>query len=205
MYYNNDWNDWIYKNLCAKDSNDFDIDPISGENCFIIANNIGDSFIIKKAVNKLVKKCYKYFNIFGEYANLWAEIIYSIAKDSKNINVEASELDLMKLAYDLGVYISFKDESVNYLISDDEYFTEYIIGDLDDILNDNTLFTPFDWKKFRDGFKFIYHNKDAIISIGEDILIGFLGNEKKFAYTDKGINATIFDGKSFAEIWIGSL
>lgn len=177
MYYNNDW---LYNNLCAKDSNDFDIDPISGENCFIIANNIGDSFMIKKAVNKLFKTGYKYFNIFGEYANLWEEIIYSIAKDTKNINVEACDLDLMKLAYDLGVYISFKDESINYLISDDEYLTEYIIGDLDDILNDNTLFTPSDWKKFRDGFEFTCHDKDAIISIGEKLMIGFWEMKKCF-------------------------
>ncbi len=201
MYYNNDW---LYNNLCARDSNDFDIDPISGENCFIIANNINNSFMIEKTVNKLIRLGYKYFFIFGEYANLWEEIIYSIAKDSKNINVEASELDLMKLAYDLGIYVTFKTKSINYLISDDEYLTEYIIGDLDDILNDNTLFTPSDWKKFRDGFEFTYHNKEAIISIGEELMIGFLGNEKIFAYTDKGINATIFDGKSFAEIWIES-
>ena len=64
--------------------------------------------MLKKAVNKLFKTGYMYFNIFGEYANLWAEIIYSIAKDSKNINVEASELDLMKLAYDLGIYVTLK-------------------------------------------------------------------------------------------------
>lgn len=202
MYYNNDW---LYDNLFAKDSNDFDIDPISGENCFIIANNISSGFMIKKAVNKLFKTGYKYFNIFGEYANLWAEIIYSIAKDSKNINVEASELDLMKLAYDLGIYVTLKTKSINYLISDDEYLTEYIIEALNDILNDNTLFTPSDWKKFRDGFEFTYHNQDAVISIGEDLLIGFLGKEKSFSYSDKGINEGIFDGKSFAEIWIGSL
>lgn len=72
-------------------------------------------------------------------------------------------------------------------------------------MNENTLFTPADWKKFRDGFEFTYHDKDAIISIGEDLLIGFLGNEKIFAYTDKGINDGIFDGKSFARIWIDSL
>lgn len=71
MYCNNDW---LYDNLCAKDSNYFDIDPISGENCFIIANNISSGFMIKKAVIKLFKTGYKYFNIFGEYANLWAEI-----------------------------------------------------------------------------------------------------------------------------------
>lgn len=161
--------------------------------------------MIKKAVNKLFKTGYKYFNIFGEYANLWAEIIYSIAKDSKNINVEASELDLMKLAYDLGIYVTLKTKSINYFTSDDEYLTEYIIEDLNDILNKNTLFTPSDWKKFRDGFEFTYHNQDTVISIGEDLLIGFLGKEKSFSYSDKGINEGIFDGESFAEIWIGSL
>lgn len=161
--------------------------------------------MIEKVAHRLIILGYEYFFIFGEYANLWEETIYSISNTKIHISIEASELDLMKLAYDLGVYISFKDKSVNYLISDDEYFTEYIIDDLDDILNDNTLFTPFDWKKFRDGFEFTYHDKDAIISIGEDLLIRFLGNEKRFSYTDKGINATIFDGKSFAEIWINSL
>lgn len=35
-------------------------------------------------------------------------------------------------------------------------------------------------------------------------MIGFLGNEKIFSYTDEGINFAIFDGKSFAEIWIES-
>lgn len=45
MYYNNDW---FYNNLCVKDSNDFDIEPISGENCFMIASNINNSFMIEK-------------------------------------------------------------------------------------------------------------------------------------------------------------
>lgn len=106
----------------------------------------------------------------------------------------------MKLAYDLGIYVTLKTKSINYLTSDDEYLTEYIIEDLNDILNKNTLFTPSDWKKFRDGFEFTYHNQDAVISIGEGLLIGFLGKEKSFSYSDKGINKGIFDGKSFAEI-----
>ena len=33
-------------------------------------------------------------------------------------------------------------------------------------------------------------------------MIGFLGNEKMFSYTDNGINAGILDGKSSAVIWI---
>lgn len=147
MYYENEW---IYPNLCVKDSHDLDINPISGENCFIIANNINNRLMIEKTVNKLIKLGFKYFSIFGYHAKLWEEIIYSLSKDKNHIEVEASVLDLMKLAYDLGVYLSLTDKSLNYLISDDEYLTEYIIEDLDDILNDNTLFTPYDWKKFRD-------------------------------------------------------
>ncbi|ACV28764.1 Uncharacterised protein [Anaerococcus prevotii] len=202
MYYENEW---IHPNLCVKDSHDFDFDPISGQYCFIIANNIASSFIIEKAVNKLIKSGFKYFSIFGEYAKLWEEIIYSLTKEENSIKVEASELDLMKLAYDLSVYVTFKTKSINYLISDDEYFTEYVIGDLDDILNENTLFTPSDWKRFRDGYEFTYHDKDAIISIGKELFLGYLGKEKSFSYSDKGINFRIFEGKSFAEIWISYL
>lgn len=202
MYYENKW---IYTNLCVKDNHNLDIDPISGDNCFIIANNISDSSIVENAINKLIKSGFKYFSIFGEYSNLWEEIIYSLAKEENGIKVEASNLDLMKLAYDLGVYVNFKTMSINYLISDDEYLTEYIIEDLGEILNENTLFTPSDWKKFRDGFEFTHHNKNAIISISKYLLIGFLGKEKSFFYSDKGINSAIFDGKSFAEIWIDSL
>lgn len=201
MYYENKR---IYPNLCVNDNHNLDIDPISGDNSFIIANNISDSAMMENAINKLIKSGFKYFSIFGEYANLWEEIIYSLTKEENSIKVEVSDLDLMKLAYNLSVYVTFETESINYLISDDEYFTEYIIEDLDDILNENTLFTPSDWKRFRDGYEFTYHNKDAIISIGEDLLIGFLGNEKSFSYSDKGINAYIFDGISFAEIWIDS-
>ena len=177
MYYENKR---IYPNLCVNDNHNLDIDPFSGDNSFIIANNISDSAMMENAINKLIKSGFKYFSIFGEYANLWEEIIYSLTKEENSIKVEVSDLNLMKLAYDLSVYVTFETESINYLISDDEYFTEYIIEDLDDILNENTLFTPSDWKRFRDGYEFTYHNKNAIISIGEDLLIGFLGNEKKF-------------------------
>lgn len=90
---------------------------------------------------------------------MWEELIYSISKEENHIEVEVSKLDLMKLAYDLGVNITFKYNSVNYLISDDEYLTEYIIEDLDDIMNENTLFTASDCEKFRDGYEFTYHEK----------------------------------------------
>lgn len=73
MYYENAW---LYPNLCVKDSHNLDIDPISGDNCFIIANNINNRFKIEKPVSKLIKISFKYFSIFGEYAKLWEEIIY---------------------------------------------------------------------------------------------------------------------------------
>ncbi len=33
------------------------------------------------------------------------------------------------------------------MISDDEYFTEYLVEDLDNIFSGKSLFTPSDWKK----------------------------------------------------------
>ena len=94
-----------------------------------------------------------------------------------------------------------KPESTNFVISDDEYFTEYLIEDLHDIFSEKSKFTPFDWKKFKDGYEFIYHKKDAIVSISGDISIGFLKKEKIFNSIDKAFRYKLFDGKSFNEIW----
>ena len=77
MYYENKR---IYPNLCVNDNHNLDIDPFSGDNSFIIANNSSDSAMMENAINKLIKSGFKYFSIFGEYANLWEEIIYSLTR-----------------------------------------------------------------------------------------------------------------------------
>lgn len=107
----------------------------------------------------------------------------------------------MSMSYNLAMLATLKPESTNFVISDDEYFTEYLIEDLHDIFSEKSKFTPFDWKKFKDGYEFIYHKKDAIVSISGDISIGFLKKEKIFNSIDKAFRYKLFDGKSFNEIW----
>lgn len=122
-------------------------------------------------------------------------------KLKRQIQVEASKIDRMSMSYNLAMLATLKLESTNFVISDDEYFTEYLIEDLHDILSGRSKFTPFDWKKFKDGYEFIYHKKDDIVSISEDIVIGFLKKEKIFNSIDKAFRYKLFDGKSFNEIW----
>lgn len=94
-----------------------------------------------------------------------------------------------------------KENSINFIISDDEYFTSYLLEDLNNIFSGKSEFTTSDWQKFRAGYEFNYGGKDAIISISKDILIGFLGEEKIFKNIDKAFREKLFDGKNFYEIW----
>ncbi|WP_232618487.1 hypothetical protein [Anaerococcus vaginalis] len=173
----------------------------SGEHCFIIGHHIKEKYILKEAINRLVTAGFDYFNIFGEQADLWSEVIITKENQKRQIQVEASKIDRMSMSYNLAMLATLKPESTNFVISDDEYFTEYLIEDLHDIFSEKSKFTPFDWKKFKDGYEFIYHKKDAIVSISGDIAIGFLKKEKVFNSIDKAFRYKLFDGKSFNEIW----
>ena len=55
-------------------------------------------------------------------------------------------------------------------------------------------------EKIRDGLEFTYNNKDAIISVDNDIMLGYLGEEKVFGLLGESIITDLFDGKNFAEI-----
>lgn len=198
MYENRNW---IYKNICIEDSHDMKFDYFSGNHCFIIGHHIKTKTTIEEAANKLIRGGFNYFNIFGQEANAWAEAIVRHASPKRQIKLEKSSVDSMKMSYDLAMLAKLKEKSINFVISDDEYFTEYLIEDLQEIFSGKSLFTPLDWKKFRDGYEFNYSGKDAIISISKDIVIGFLGEEKIFENTDKSFRYKIFDGSSFNEIW----
>lgn len=198
MYYNNEW---VNRNICINDSHDMQFDAFKGEHCFIIGHHIKSKDIIEEAAKNLVLAGYTYFNIFGEQADLWAESILSKSEHKMQIKIDSSKIDRMKMVYDLAMISKLKSKSVNFVVSDDEYFTEYLVEDLQDIFSGNSKFTPYDWKKFRDGFEFIYHGKDAIVSVSKETIIGFLGLENRFASVDKGFRAKLFDGKSFIEIW----
>ena len=198
MYENRNW---YFKNICIEDSHNLKFDYFQGDHCFIIGNHLKEKSIIEEAADKLVKGAFNYYNIFGQQANLWEEAIYSKANHRRQIHLESNNVDSVKMTYDLAMLSMIKPKSINFLISDDEFFTEYLIKDLYVILSGKSRFTPFDWQKFRSGYEFIYNCKDAIISISDDILIGYLGQEKIFKNSYKAFSYKLFDGKDFYEIW----
>lgn len=197
MYYDNErpWD-----NICIKDSYIMDFEPISGDNDFIISHHVRDKLKIERGVINLLENGFRYFNIFGEFSNLCAKDIFLGSKTSNKIKIETSKIERSRMVYDLAMMKVLKLDLTNYVISDDEYFTEYLVEDLEKILSGKSIFTPYDRKEFKDGFEFSYNKKDAIISVSNDIIIGFLGDEKTFDTINDAFYYKIFDGKSLYEI-----
>lgn len=198
MYYNYEW---IWDNICIKDSHVMNFEPISGDNAFIISHHVRDKLKIERAVKSLLENGFRYFNIFGEFSDLWAKAISIRSKTSNKIKIEASKIEMSRMVYDLAIMKVLKPDLTNYVISDDEYFTEYLVEALEKIISGKSTLTPYDWKEFKEGFEFSYNKKDAIISVSNDIIVGFLGDEKTFDNIDDAFYYKIFDGKSLYEIW----
>ena len=198
MYYDNEW---PWDNICIKDSYAMDFEPISGDNAFIISQHLRDKSKIEKDVKSLLDQGYRYFNIFGEFSDLWAKAIFIRTKTSNKTIIEASKIERSRMVYDLAMMKVLKPQLTNFVISDDEYFTEYLVEDLEKIFSGKSLFTPYDWKEFKDGFEFSYNKKDAIISLSNDIMLGFLGAEIFFDTLYDAIYCKLFDGKNLYEIW----
>ena len=198
MYYDNErpWD-----NICIKDSYVMDFEPISGDNAFIISHHLSEKLKIKKGVKSLLEQGYRYFNIFGEFSDLWAKAISIRTKTSSKIKIESSKIERSRMVYDLAMMRVLRPDLTNYVISDDEYFTEYLVEDLEKILSGKSLFTPYDRKEFKDGFEFSYNKKDAIISVSNDIVLGFLGAERSFDTLYDAFYCKLFDGKNLCEIW----
>lgn len=199
----NYYNEWIRDNIFVIDIHDMKIGKYKGDNCFIIGHHIREQYIIDNSVKNLLNGGFNYFNIFGEQSNLWAKAIDMQAIDQNVVTIEKSKVDRNAMPYNLAMYATLEPESRNFVFSDDEYFTEYLIEDMNDIFSGETPFTPYDWQNFKCGFEFTYNGKDAIVSVSDDIVIGFLGEEKTFKTIYKGFNDKMFDGKSLVEIWEG--
>lgn len=198
MYYDNER---LWDNICIKDSYVMDFEPISGDNAFIISHHLREKLKIEKGVKSLLEQGYRYFNIFREFSDLWAKAISIRAKTSSKIKIEASKIERSRMVYDLAMMRVLRPDLTNYVISDDEYFTGYLVEDLEKILSGKSLFTPYDRKEFKDGFEFSYNKKDAIISVSNDIVLGFLGAERSFDTLYDAFYCKLFDGKNLYEIW----
>lgn len=197
MYYNNEI---IQGNIHVFDSYDMDILPRKGDNCFLIVHHFTDQSIIVKLVKSLLQNGYKYFDIFGEQAIVWKNAINS-QSNNNSIRIEASKVARNEMAYNLLMMSKLNPNQINLVISNDEYFTEYLVEDVNDISNGNSQFTVDDWAKFRAGFEFIYNGKDAIVSVSEGVILGYLGEEVEYDTIMEAFTAKIFDGKSFNQIY----
>lgn len=197
MYYNYEW---IWDYICIKDSHVMNFEPIYGDNAFIISHHVRDKLKIERAVKSLLENGFRYFNIFGEFSDLCAKAISIRSKTSNKIKIEVSKIEMSRMVYDLAIMKVLKPDLTNYVISDDEYFTEYLVEALEKIISEKSTFTPYDWKQFKEGFEFSYNKKDVIISVSNDIIVGFLGDEKTFDNIDDSFYYKIFDGKSLYEI-----
>ena len=198
MYY---WNKIIRSNIYIFDSHDMDIDPIEGDKWFLIVHHVKNKSIITETVKKLLDSGYRYFNIFGQNAKEWTEIIENNSVEEMKIEIEASTVAREEMSYNLAMMSVMELNKNSLVISDDEYFTEYLIEDLEEIFSGKSRFTISDWQKFRSGFEFIYNEKDGIVSITDEVVIGYLGDEWIFTTIFKAFREKIFDGKSFDDIY----
>lgn len=198
MYY---WNKIIRNNIYIFDSHDMDIDPIEGDKCFLIVHHVQKKSIIIETVKKLLDLGYRYFNIFGEKAIGWKKAIENNFDEGQKIKIEASRVAREEMSYNLAMMSSMEPNKNNLVISDDEYFTEYLVEDLEEIFSEKSRFTISDWQKFRSGFEFNYKGKDGIVSITDEAVIGYLGEEKFLTTIYDAFSKKIFDGKSFNDIY----
>lgn len=198
MYY---WNKIIRNNIYIFDSHEMDINPIKGDKCFLIVHHVQKKSIIIETVKKLLDSGYRYFNIFGEKAIGWRETIKNNFDEGMKIKIEASRVAREEMSYNLAMMSVTEPNKNNIVISDDENFTEYLVKDLDEIFSGKSRFTISDWQKFRSGYEFTYKEKDGIVSITDEVVIGYLGEEWFFTTIFKAFREKIFDGKSFNDIY----
>ena len=177
------------------------MDLVHGDHCFLIGHHVELPTTVNETSTKLVEGGFRYINIFGEKAHLWEKAIDLKVETGSSIEIEASTLARAEMSYNLAMLASLKPQKINFVLSDDDYFTEYHYEDLHNIFSGKARFSPYDWQRFRSGFEFKVYGKDAIVSIYNGVVVGFLGEEKKFDTMDKGFRYKLFDGKSFEEIW----
>ena len=198
MFYNRGQ---VYQNICILDSHDMNITSCEGDRCFVIGHHVGGRSVLTRTADLLIQGGFSYFNLFGTYAPLWKNIIRTRAEGKRPVRIEASTVDREGMVYTLAMFAALEPQAQNFVLSDDAFFTEYLVEDLEEIFSGKSPYTPRDWQIFRSGFEFTYHGKDAVMSVGDGIVTGFLKEEKKFHMVFEAFSAPIFDGKSFDEIW----
>lgn len=191
--------EWITKNIMIHDTHFMKIKELEGDYCYIIAHHVKDKNIIEETVKKLLTGGFKYFNIFGEQSLEWEKIILKYSREK--VIVEASKVANNELTYNLAMFSEEFPDKKHIVISDDEFFTQYLVDDFKEIIKGNASFTTKDWRILRNGLEFTYNGKDSIVIVDREVTIGFINDQRTYLSIFKGFRDKIFDGKSFYEIW----
>lgn len=117
------------------------------------------------------------------------------------MKIEASTVALEELSYNLAMFSVLYPETKNIVIGDDSEFLDGVLEDAYRVINGHTLFSAHDWYRFKSGFEFNYNNKDAIISIYDRVMLGFIGQEQEFGSISQAFYSHVFDDKTFNQVW----
>lgn len=75
---------------------------------------------------------------------LWKKILLNQASKLRPIQVEVRQVDRQEQCYTLSMFATLVPKSVNFLLSDDEYFTEWLVDDLKEIFAGESKYSPKD-------------------------------------------------------------
>lgn len=189
----------IWENTYARYDEQMTCYPYLGDQCFLITHHFQDIDVIREQVKNISKNGYHYVNIFGQHALLWKTELQAVLPQS--VKIEASTIALDELSYNLAMFSVLYPETKNIVIGDDSEFLAAVLEDAYRVINGHTLFSAHDWYRFKSGFEFNYNNKDAIISIYDRVMLGFIGQEQEFDSISQAFYSHVFDDKTFNQVW----
>ena len=99
------------------------IDLPHGNHCFIIGHHVELQSTLNQTSAKLLEGGFRYFNIFGERAPVWKDALSKKAGSGRSIEIEASTVAREEMCYTLAMLASMKPDEINFVLSDDFYFT----------------------------------------------------------------------------------
>lgn len=169
--------------------------------CFIIWHFAkGDLNALEEKLSKIIQAGCRYFRLFGEHYAIVFDLIKRLDVFNE-FEVYGSQVDLDRITQDIIFYHSEENIPYCYLIEDISGFSNMIIEDF--AINHKTL-TEIVLERIEENsnvVEFEYNGKDCVVSLQEDLIIGYLGHERRFDYPFYALSMNVFDGKCLLEIW----
>lgn len=183
-------------------SYELNFEPSDAKKCFIYNDNVRKKSPVYKAARKLYDKGYTEYYVYGKYADRWKNNLDKINKDKREIKLAIHNKGVMDIGLDIAAAIKADSEENIFVLTDYDYVSWELKNFLDEILKDKRTVRVKDWLKFRKGYEFLYHGKDAIVVAGlKKCYGGFLNNLYAYDCFGDFYYKKIFNGKDFEQIW----